>query len=566
MAGIDTVMSINRLIEKFALANAFQHGGKAQAGAITGKLMAEQPNLKNKLKDLAPKIQKIVSEVNRLKATEQEERLRKLWPDFFKPKEAEKKHLKDLPNAVEEKVVMRFEPSFSGRLHIGHAYPLSLNYSYVKKYKGKMILRLADTNPRNADVAAYRGIPEDAKWLTSNGIDQVIIQSSRMRLYYKHIEEFIERGFAYVCSCNLEAWKKLTLAKRACPCRSLSQEENLIRWKKMQSKNGYKEGEAVLRIKTDINHPNPALRDWPAARIVTESPHPKQGKKYRVWPLMNLAVVVDDHELGVTHAIRAKEHMDNEKRQLYIYKYMGWKAPTQLYVGRIKFEDMELSKSKIRLLIESGKYTGWDDIRLSTLVALKRRGYQPQAIVDLYTQMGVSEADKKVSSSDFFKLLNAIDGKILDPVARRYSFVAEPVEVEVRNAPKIDEVEINLHPNRECGKKMVKVGNKFYISKKDLGKFRGKEIRLMHMYNIRLNKTVQFTSKENKDIPRINWVPTNFAVKAEILMPDGKIARGFAEKNVKKLKVGDVIQFERVGFARLDKKEKDKIIFAFAHN
>ncbi len=358
----------------------------------------------------------------------------------------------------------------------------------------------------------------------------------------------------------------LTLRKQACPCRSLPARENLVRWQKMLDKKGYKEGEAVLRIKTDIKHPNPAIRDWPAARII-DAPHPRQGSKYRVWPLMNLAVTIDDHESGVTHAIRAKEHMDNEKRQLYLYNYMNWPAPTQLYVGRLKFDDLELSKTKIRALIDEGKFSGWDDVRLPTLPALRRRGYQPHAIVDLYTQMGVSESDKKISGSDFFKLLDSVNRKILDPAVHRYSFVADATEVEVKGAPEIKEVEIRLHPEKEKETKKIKVGNKFYIAGKDFDNLKGKEIRLMHLYNIKLGvvKSSIYTTLENKEIPRINWVPVDFSVKTEVLMPDASVIEGFAEKNCEGLKVGDVIQFERFGFVRLEARGRSGLRFVFAH-
>ncbi len=554
--------NLDALIEKFALANAFQYGGKAQLGSVIGKLISEDPKIKARLKELAPKISKIISEINKLSIKQQEEKLLKIYPEFFEKKEHEEKQLKDMPNAVKGKVVMRLEPSFSGRMHIGHAFPLSLNYSYVKKYDGKLIIRLADTNPKSVELSAYKGLPEDANWLTSNGVDKIIIQSDRMPLYYKYIEEFIKKGFAYICMCNPEKWKKLTSAKTACPCRSITPKENLERWKHMLK--DYKEGEAVLRIKTDIKHPNPAIRDWPAARIIT-TPHLRQGKKYRVWPLMNLSVAIDDHELGITHAIRAKEHIDNEKRQLYLYRYMNWKAPTQLYVGRIKFEGMELSKSKIRSTIESKKYSGWDDVRLPTLLALKRRGYQPHAIVDFFTDMGVSEVDKKISSTDFFKLLDAANRKLIDPIAHRYSFVPVPVKIDVQNAPNIKEIEVKLHPDNDKEMKKIKVGKSIFIPHEDLQKYGGTEVRLMHLYNIILNKKAKYTSTENKPIQKIQWVSDD-NIKTNVLMPTGEIVEGLAESNVEKLKVGDIIQFERFGFCRLDKKEKSKLIFAYTHN
>ena len=554
--------NLDALIEKFTLANAFQYGGKAQPGSIIGKLISEDPKIKAKLKEIMPKINKIISEINKLSIKQQEEKLLKIYPEFFEKKEHEEKQLKDMPNAVKGKVVMRLEPSFSGRMHIGHAFPLSLNYSYVKKYDGKLIIRLADTNPKSVELSAYKGLPEDANWLTSNGVDQVVIQSDRMPLYYKYAEEFIKKGYAYVCMCDPEKWKKLTLAKTACPCRSIAPKENLERWKHMLK--DYKEGEAVLRIKTDIKHPNPAIRDWPAARIII-TPHPRQGKKYRVWPLMNLSVAIDDHELGITHAIRAKEHIDNEKRQLYLYRYMNWKAPTQLYVGRIKFEGMELSKSKIRSMIESGKYSGWDDVRLPTLLALKRRGYQPHAIVDFFTDMGVSEVDKNISSTDFFKLLDAANRKLIDPIAHRYSFIPTPVKIDVKDAPKIKEITAKLHPDNDKELKTVKVGKSIFIPHADLQKYGGTEVRLMHLYNIILNKKAKFTSEENKPIQKIQWVSDD-NIKTSVLMPDGEVIDGLAEANVEKLKIGDIIQFERFGFVRLDKKEKTKLTFCYTHN
>jgi glutamyl-tRNA synthetase len=554
--------NIDALIEKFTLANAFQYGGKAQPGSIIGKLISEDPKIKAKLKEIMPKINKIISEINKLSIKQQEEKLLKIYPEFFEKKEHEEKQLKDMPNAVKGKVVMRLEPSFSGRMHIGHAFPLSLNYSYVKKYDGKLIIRLADTNPKSVELSAYKGLPEDANWLTSNGVDQVVIQSDRMPLYYKYAEEFIKKGFAYICMCDPEKWKKLTLAKTACPCRSIAPKENLERWKHMLK--DYKEGEAVLRIKTDIKHPNPAIRDWPAARIIV-TPHPRQGKKYRVWPLMNLSVAIDDHELGITHAIRAKEHIDNEKRQLYLYRYMNWKAPTQLYVGRIKFEGMELSKSKIRSMIESGKYSGWDDVRLPTLLALKRRGYQPHAIVDFFTDMGVSEVDKNISSTDFFKLLDAANRKLIDPIAHRYSFIPTPVKIKIDGAPKIKEITAKLHPDNDKELKTIKVGKSIFIPHADLQKYGGTEVRLMHLYNIILNKKAKFTSEENKPIQKIQWVSDD-NIKTSVLMPDGEVIDGLAEANVEKLKIGDIIQFERFGFVRLDKKEKNKLTFCYTHN
>ena len=162
------------------------------------------------------------------------------------------------------------------------------------------------------------------------------------------------------------------LKGQACPDRDKPPTAQLQRWKGMLS-GKVKEGAAVVRIKTDLQDKNPALRDWPAIRI-NETPHPRTKNKYRVWPLMNFAVAVDDYELGITHSVRGNDTADNEKRQNMLQKKMGWPMPTGLHIGRINFTGFELSTTTTRKAIEAGKYTGWDDVRLPSLRALKRPG------------------------------------------------------------------------------------------------------------------------------------------------------------------------------------------------
>ena len=170
-------------------------------------------------------------------------------------------------------------------------------------------------------------------------------------------------------------------------------------------KTNYKPGEVVVRFKSNLNDSNPAMRDFPLARINLQE-HPLQKKKYRVWPLMNLSVTVDDIEYGMTHIIRAKEHMDNSKRQELIYKALGKKFPWTFFMGRIKFTDLPLSKRKIVAAIESGEFEGWNDIRLPTLSALRKRGYKPEAFAKLAEKRGLSDVDKVMESKDLFRLLD----------------------------------------------------------------------------------------------------------------------------------------------------------------
>jgi len=554
-------MSIEALIKKFALANAYSHKGTARTGAVLGGVLGAKPELKSNIPKLKSEVDKIIKKINSMSLAAQEKELRKIWPEFFAPKKKGKKELPPLPKAEKGKVIMRFEPSPSGPLHIGHAYTLGLNSEYCRKYKGKLILRISDTNPLNIFEPAYEMIPEDAKWVTKNNIWKVTEQSKRLKNYYKVAEELLKKGFAYVCTCEPEEWKSLMLKSQACPCRDLHPVQQLERWRAMLS-GDLEEGKAVVRIKTDLKHKNPAIRDWPALRI-NEAKHPRVGKKYRVWPLMNFAVAVDDHEMGVTHAIRMKEHRDNELRQKYIYDYLGWKMPVHLYVGAINFKDLRLSTTATRKAIEEGKFTGWDDVRLPFLRALRRRGYQPEAFIKYSIEVGPSEADKTVTKEEFFELFDSFNREILDPIADRYFFVPAPKKIEVEGAPKVRETTVPIHPNKKKRRK-IKVGDNLWISTDDFKKFRNKEVRLIDLFNILLNKKAKFTSKENKDIPRIQWVSDD-NVLVDILMPDGSIINGLAEGNIKKLKEGDIIQFVRFGFCRLDKKDKNKITFAFAH-
>src|SRR3990172_11520279 len=248
---------------------------------------------------------------------------------------------------------MRLAPSPSGPMHIGHAIVFSLSHLYCKEYDGKLILRIEDTNPGKFYFPDKKMDEEDLNWLTDNRISEIVYQSDRLETYYDFAEQMISKGKAYVCTCSSDMFRNLSMKKQACPCRDLPVKEHLLRWDKMFVE--YEPGAAVVRIKTDINDPNPAMRDWPALRI-NHHVHPRTKDKYKVWPLMNFAVSVDDHALGVTHTIRGKDHVDNAKRQKHIHDFFGWKEPVHSYIGKINFEGIEVSKRKIKAAIERGEF------------------------------------------------------------------------------------------------------------------------------------------------------------------------------------------------------------------
>jgi len=402
-------MNIKELESKaraYALKNAIAYKGKSQQGAVISSLFNEGLK-REEVKKFVKDISKIINDVNKLSLEEQEEEFSNLKKGVSERKVRE--GLPELPGAKKGKVVMRFAPSASGGFHIGHALTASISFLYVKKYGGKLYVRIEDTNPENIYKPAYKLIKQDSDWLFDKKA-KIIIQSERMSLYYKYAEQLIKKSSAYVCTCSGDKFRDYVKEKKDCPCRKLSVKENLQRWKKMLKKKGFQEGEAVLRFKSSegMKDKNPAMRDFPLARINNAS-HPLQKRKYRVWPLMNLSVTVDDIELGMTHIIRAKEHRDNAQRQKMIYKVLGKKFPWTGFLGRWHIKGLKLSASQITKDIESGKYSGWDDKKLPTIASLKKQGYKPQAFWKFSEQVGLSESDKTVDKSEYFKLLDAFN-------------------------------------------------------------------------------------------------------------------------------------------------------------
>jgi glutamyl-tRNA synthetase len=343
----------------------------------------------------------------------------------------------------------------------------------------------------------------------------------------------------------------------------------------------YGEGEAVVRVKTDLEHPNPAVRDWPALRIIDpiKYPHPRAGSKYRVWPLYNMAAGVDDHLMGITHVIRGKEHLTNQVRQEYMYKHLGWKYPEAIHYGRLKITGAFLSKSKIVQGVKEGIYKGWDDPRLATFAALRKRGITPSAIKKMIIDVGPKTADVTLSWENLY----AYNRKILDPQSNRYFFVSEPTALKVKYIPKIFRPKLLLHPEKpERGFRGYTVtpkreeGAVFWIAKRDADAAEvGKVIRLMELFNVKIESVnadsveAAFASESYEAVRKtkaqlIHWIPAGEEIPCQVVMPDAAINAGVAESACKKLKPDTVIQFERFGFVRVDKNDA-KLTAYYAH-
>jgi glutamyl-tRNA synthetase len=552
---------------RWALANAVEHEGRADAKSVVGKLIAIQPELKSNIRQVIDAVEKVVREVDELSLEEQLAKMQELGV-VEAPKREERRGLPELPNIDKyPKIVTRFAPNPNGPLHIGHVRAAFLSHEYARKYGGKFVLRFEDTNPANAMLEMYDKTREDLRWL---GIkwDEEYVQSDRLEIYYRYAEELLKAGHAYVCTCDVMKFRRLRDGCKPCPCRGLSANEQLERWRAMLE-GKYQEEHIVVRIKTDLKHPNPAVRDWPALRVIAAK-HPRVGDRYKVWPLYNFSVAVDDHEMGVTHVIRGKEHVVNETRQRFLFDYLGWEYPTAVQYGRLTIGGTVLSKTQTMRGIRSGDFSGYDDPRLGTIAALRRRGFSPETIKQVIIDLGPTPVDSVLS----WETLAAYNRKIVDAHANRYFFVPNAVKLLVKNPPKIQEAKLRLHPSHpERGERSLRLlyeGDSLvvHVSKADAVDIGvGQIVRLKDLMNIQITShkpfEAKFHSRELAEVPKIQWVSAD-AIEVEVLKPDASREVGLAEAAVANLSEGEIVQFERYGFVRLDTKTP-KLVFVYGH-
>jgi glutamyl-tRNA synthetase len=579
-----SLTEITPIIRKYAVLNAVQHGGKAQIVPVTGKVLAERPELKLRIRELTSMIAQIVREINGLPASEQRRILEENWPELLVEEKCkpEEKFLPPLPNVDKyEQVVTRFSPNPDCVLHLGSARAIILSHDYARLNKGRFYLRFEDTDPRlkKSALEFYDSIREDLIWLGCKW-DAEFIQSDRIPIYYEFAEKLLSAGQAYVCTCKVEDFRRNIFASQPCPCRDLPSEEHLFRWEKMLN-GGYREGEAVVRVKTDLHHPNPAVRDWPALRIIDTKrfKHPRVGDRYRVWPLYNFACGLDDHLLGITHIIRGKEHLTNEVRQRYLYEYFKWKYPEAIHYGRLKIMGAVLSKSKLLKDFREKVYTSWDDPRLATFAALRRRGITPEAIRRMVIEVGPKPVDATLSWENIY----AYNKKIVDPIANRYFFVANPLHLIVNNVAKPYISTPLLHPNHpERGERILRVKPEngqatLLISSSDLKILKlNTVVRLIELFNVKITEVEKsyikavfhsesYSDAKKLNAPLIHWVPGKENVNVRVIMPTAEVVSGVGELDLSKVQSGAIIQMERFGFGRVDSIVNGQVTVYFAH-
>jgi len=558
-------LSLDDLIRKHSLINAFRHDGKADLNAVVSKIIGDEPSFRSQLKVIIPKIIRMVQVVNNMTASEILQAIQREYPEVLeKPLvNNEERVLHPLENAEEGKVVTRFPPEPNGYPHIGHAKAAIIDYTYAKMYGGNLILRFDDTNPSKEKLEYYAAIRDGLTWL---GIKPAFEKntSDDMDILYFYAEKLVSEGYAYVCTCSSEIIKRNRAEELECSCRSQSTSQHLSRWKNMFTK--YKANEAVLRLRGNMKSLNTVMRD-PALFRIMDAKHPLKGDKYRVWPLYDFVAPIEDSKDGVTHAFRTKEYELRDELYYYILKILNLRVPQLIEFARLEIKGSTVSKRRLQPLVQEGLVEGWDDPRLPTLLALRRRGFLPESIREFVIGLGVSKAE----SEPDWSILESINRKILDSSTKRFFFVPDPVIIEVRDAPKV-KVSLRYHPDRDLGQREINTSNIFYIPRADSEKLNeNDELRLIGLYNVRIDSLnssgiiATYIGDEIKDdVSKVQWVTNDnvdfsVLVAGQLMIGDEfnkdslKVVKGLAEIACAGLNQGDIIQFVRFGFCRIDK-------------
>ena len=414
----------------------------------------------------------------------------------------------DLADGRFDHVRTRFPPEPNGYLHIGHAKALCIDFGIAQKYGGKCNLRFDDTNPTKEEAAFVEGIQADIEWLGYKW-DELHFASDFFGKLYEIACDMIRRGVAYVDDQTPEEMRvnrgTLTRPGVNSPYRDRSVEENLDLFERM--KNGeFEEGSRVLRAKIDMAAPNVLLRD-PTMYRINRHAHHRTGTQWCIYPMYDFQHPVQDAIEGVTHSLCSLEYEIH--RPLYDWFVREAKVtdqpPRQIEFARLNIERTVMSKRYLRRLVEEKVVSGWDDPRMPTLVAMRRRGYPAAAIHDFMSRVGVAKSDSEVEGN----LLDHCVREALSDAAPRAMAVVDPLKVTLVNWPEdqLDALEVENHPDHpEMGTRTVTFGRELYIEKEDFMEepikkfFRlapGREVRLKGAYII---KCEDFVKDENGEV------------------------------------------------------------------
>ena len=524
---------------------------------------------------------------------------------------------KDLAEGVYDHVCTRFPPEPNGYLHIGHAKSILLNYGLAQKYNGTFHMRFDDTNPTKEKTEFVESIKEDIKWLGADWGDHLYFASDYFDTMYECAIKLIKKGKAYVCDLTAEQIREyrgtLTEAGKNSPYRDRSIEENLELFEAMRA-GKFADGEKVLRAKIDMASPNINMRD-PVIYRVARMTHHNTGDKWCIYPMYDFAHPIEDAVEGITHSICTLEFEDHRPLYDWVVRECEFEnPPRQIEFAKLYLTNVVTGKRYIKKLVEDGIVDGWDDPRLVSIAALRRRGFTPESIKMFIDLCGIS---KSQSSVDYAMLEYCIreDLKLKKP---RMMAVLDPVKLVIDNYPE-GEIEYldapNNLENESLGSRKVPFGRELYIEREDFMEeppkkyfrlFPGNEVRLMNAYFV---KCVDYEKDEDGNVTvihctydpesrggnspdgrkvkgTIHWVAAQTAVKAKArlyenlvdeekgvynkedgslnLNPNSLVEKDiYVEPNFEGAKAYDSYQFVRQGFFNIDSHDSrpDALVF-----
>ncbi|MEQ2579179.1 glutamine--tRNA ligase/YqeY domain fusion protein [Hominiventricola aquisgranensis] len=523
---------------------------------------------------------------------------------------------KDLAEGVYDTVHTRFPPEPNGYLHIGHAKSILLNYGLAQKYNGKFNMRFDDTNPTKEKVEFVDAIKKDIQWLGADWEDRLFFASNYFDQMYEAAVKLIKKGKAYVCDLTAEQIREyrgtLTEPGKNSPYRDRSVEENLELFENMKA-GKYADGEKVLRAKIDMASPNMNMRD-PVIYRVAHMSHHNTGDKWCIYPMYDFAHPIEDAIEGITHSICTLEFEDHRPLYDWVVRELEYPhPPRQIEFAKLYLTNVVTGKRYIKRLVEDGTVDGWDDPRLVSIAALRRRGFTPESIKMFVDLCGVSKSNSSVD----YAMLEYCIREDLKMKRSRMMAVLDPIKLVIDNYPE-GEVEYldaaNNLENEDLGSRQIPFCRELYIERDDFMEeppkkyfrlFPGNEVRLMHAYFV---KCVSFEKDENGNVTvvhctydpetkagsgftgrkvkgTIHWVPATFAVDAEVRLyenlideekgvynEDGTmninpnsltVVQAKLEPALKDVQAYDSFQFVRNGFFCVDVKDSrpDALVF-----
>ncbi|MCI4333540.1 MAG: glutamate--tRNA ligase [Thermoplasmata archaeon] len=553
---------LHQRARRLVLENAVEHGGEPRVGPIVARLLATDPSLRSRASDVTSLVAETIAAVTGLSPEVRASELANLGGAeaiAVRPTKVAGE-LPALPGAEPGKVVLRMAPFPSGALHIGNARMIFLNDYYRRKYDGKLLLVFDDTvgsEEKRVDAELFGVIRAD---LDRCGVpvDAVLYKSDRLPTHYAWAERVIALGATYVCFCPSTILQANRRAGIACPERVQTVPETLALWHKMLD-GGFEVGGAVLRLKTDLADPDPAFRDRVLFRI-SDLDHPRVGRKWRVWPLLEFSWAVDDIELGVTHVLRGKDLVMEDRMQRHIWQLLGIQGPPFVHWGLLRVREAKISKSKSYAEVKSGEYDGWADPRTWSLASMVRRGILTESVKAFTMSFGLSLADIEVPAETLY----AENRTRVDGIAKRRMFAEDPVRVVVDGFPAdLRSVTLSNHPDLPAlGERTVSVDGTFFLARADLLAHAGETVRLKDLANLELPALLPstgegpvhapFAGRENRRVPRLQWAEAASAIPVDLLDVDGRHRSGVAESALRDSAPGEILQFERVGFVRIE--------------